>query len=95
MKYRVPPYLQSTSHHETSYQKSYTKILQINYTLNSPNDIFKKSQTNLKKDRLKGFSKTSWQVFVTFQKYATKMVSCDLLRVIEITDLGPLETLKK
>ena len=35
---------------------------------------------------------------MTFQKYPTKMVLCDLFRVIEIsdkTDVGPLETLKK
>ena len=38
------------------------------------------------------------QVFVIFQKYPTKMVSCDFHRVNEIsdrTDVGPLQTLKK
>ena len=38
------------------------------------------------------------QVFVAFQKYLTKIVSCDFRRVIEISneiDAGPVETLKK
>ena len=38
------------------------------------------------------------QVFVIFQKYPTKIISCDFRRVITISDKidkGPLETLKK
>ena len=38
------------------------------------------------------------QVFVTFQKYLTKMVSCDVPKVIEIADeidIRPLKMLKK
>ena len=45
---------------------------------------------------LKNISRS--QVFVIFQKYPTKMISCDFRRVIIISDkidVGPLETLKK
>ena len=38
------------------------------------------------------------QVFVTFQKYLTKTVSCDVPKVIEIADeidMRPLKMLKK
>ena len=38
------------------------------------------------------------QVFLVFQKYVTKMISCDFRRVITISgkiDVGPSETLKK
>ena len=55
-----------------------------------------------KKCLLRDVSETSQkhlsQVFVIFQKYPTKMVSCDFGRVTEISDkidVGPLETLKK
>ena len=44
------------------------------------------------------FQKYLSQVFVIFQRYPTKMFSCDFRRFIEISDkiyMGPLETLKK
>ena len=49
-------------------------------------------------DVFKTFQKQLSHVFVIFQKYPTKMVSCDFRRVIRISDkidVGPLETLKK
>ena len=66
-------------------------------------DVFKTSSIYLKKRCLfRDVSDTSQkylsQVFVIFQKYPTKMVSCDFRRVIKISDkidVGPLETLKK
>ena len=45
-----------------------------------------------------GVSKNLSQVFAVFQKYPTKMISCDFHRVITVSgkiDLGLLETLKK
>ena len=52
----------------------------------------------LSSDISKTSQKQLSQVFVIFQKYPTKMVSCHFRRVIRIsdkTDVGPLETLKK
>ena len=52
-------------------------------------DVFKTSQIHLRKD-VHDISERSLkyilQVFVTYQKYPTKTVSCDFRRVIEISD---------
>ena len=60
------------------------------------------SKTSQKRCLFRDVSETSQkhlsQVFLVFQKCATKMISCDFLRVITISDkidVGPSETLKK
>ena len=74
-------------------------------------DIFKASQTNLKNDvssipqkrcLFRDISGTSQkhllQVFLIFQEYRTKMVSCNIRRIITICDkidVRPLETIKR
>ena len=66
-------------------------------------DAFKTSRTYLSKRCLfREVSETSQkhlsQVFLVFQKYVTKMISCNFRRLITISDkidVGPSETLKK
>ena len=61
-------------------------------------DVFKITE-NLKKDIYSVTSQKYFlKVFVTFQKYPTKLVSCDIRRVIELSDkidVGLSKTLKK
>ena len=72
--------------------------------------FFVTSQIHFKKDvffvtslgRLEHISETSQkhlsQVFLFFQKYVTKMISCDFCRLITISDkidVAPSETLRK
>ena len=76
--------------------KNISKKMSFAWRLSDVSDISQKRC--LFRDVSETSQKHLSQVFLVFQKYVTKMISCDFRRLITISDkidVGPSETLKK